>query len=303
MIEKIFEFLGWTNGQICRFWSWIDLFRNFKFTGFSIKRFFAGLLATFELFNAAAFKTAVHPYGKEVDLTGYKMVFCDEFDENELNTDLWYTRGNGERRSGFNAASQVRQENGNLIITGEYREDGTYGKGWYAGAIALKQKYTRGYFEIKCICNDCSEYWSAFWLQGNHPYDAELSNGGIGSAEIDIFEAFNRDAVIKSKQDTVSQTVWCNGFDDDDDELDKCSFSSIGKNIFSEYNTYGLEWTEDEYIFYINGVETGRTSFGKGVSTDAEEVIVSLEIPEAGISFDKSKKTEFIIDYVKIWQK
>ena len=39
-----------------------------------------------------------------------------------------------------------------------------------------------------------------------------------------------------------------------------------GKNIHEEYNTYGLEWTDSEYIFYVNGVETRRTSFSKGVS-------------------------------------
>ena len=101
----------------------------------------------------------------------------------------------------------------------------------------------------------------------------------------------------------LDQTVWCNGFDDDAEHLDRCTFYSIGNDIFHEYNTYGLEWTDDEYIFYINGVETGRTSFGNGVSTDREELIVSLEIPEAEITLDKSEKTEFIVDYVKVWQK
>lgn len=236
-------------------------------------------------------------------LSEYQLVFCDEFEANELNTDVWYTRGNGARRSGYNAASQIKQENGNLIITGEYLENGEYGEGWYAGAVALKQKYTTGYFEIRCICNDSVDFWSAFWLQGNYPYDAKLSKGGVGSAEIDIFEAFGNDKILKRRRNALDQTVWCNGYDDDDEKLDKCSFSGIGNDIFHEYNTYGLEWTENEYIFYINGVETGRTSFGNGVSTDAEELIVSLEIPDSGITLGKSEKTEFIVDYVKVWQK
>ena len=302
-MEKIFEFFGWTNGQICRFWDWVNLFKNFSLSGFSLKRFFAGILAAFELFNAAAFKTPVHPYGQELDLSDYNLVFSDDFDADELNTDVWYTRGNGARRSGYNGASQVKQENGNLIITGEYLENGEYGEGWYAGAIALKQKYTKGYFEIRCICNDSDDFWSAFWFQGNFPYDHERSKGGVGSAEIDIFEAFGNGKILKSKRNALDQTVWCNGFDDDPEHLDKCSFSSIGNDIFHEYNTYGLEWTDDEYIFYINGIETGRTSFGNGVSTDKEELIVSLEIPEAEITLDKSEKTEFIVDYVKVWQK
>ncbi len=301
-MEKIFDFLGWTNGEISSFRSMVNFVKNFDFSNFSIKRIFAAIMTVFELFNAACFKTPVHPYGQEIDLSGYQLVFCDEFNGTELNKDVWYIRGNGARRSGYNGSSQVKVEDGKLVITGEYL-DGEYGEGWYAAAVALKQKYTKGYFECRCICNDCNDYWSAFWLQGNHPYDHELSAGGTGSAEIDIFEAMSHDSILPSNRNTITQTVWCNGFDDDADHLDKCSITAIGDDIFHKYNTYGLEWTDEEYIFYVNGVETFRTSFGNGVSTDLEEVIVSLEIPESGITMDKSEKTEFIVDYVKIWQK
>ena len=301
-MEKIFDFLGWTNGEISSFWSMVNFVKNFDFSNFSLKRIFAAIMTVFELFNAACFKTPVHPYGQEIDLSGYQLVFCDEFNGTELNKDVWYIRGNGARRSGYNGASQVKVEDGKLVITGEYL-DGEYGEGWYAAAVALKQKYTKGYFECRCICNDCNDYWSAFWLQGNHPYDHELSAGGVGSAEIDIFEAMSHDSILPNNRNTISQTVWCNGFDDDAEHLDKCSVTAIGDDIFHKYNTYGLEWTDEEYIFYVNGVETFRTAFGNGVSTDLEEVIVSLEIPESGITMDKSEKTEFLVDYVKIWQK
>ena len=79
-----------------------------------------------------------------------------------------------------------------------------------------------------------------------------------------------------------------------------------GNNVTEEYNTYGLEWTEDEYIFYINGVETCRSTFGNGVSQVEEDVIVSLEIPDLDklAELDKETyKTEFVVDYVKIYQK
>lgn len=304
MIEQIMNLLGWTNGQINRFWEFVTAAKNLTASGFSFKRFFSGVLAVIELFCAAAFKTPIHPYGQKLDLTGYNLVFCDDFDDDELNTDIWFTRADGPRRCGFNAPSQVKQKNGNLIITGEYLTDGTYGEGWYAGAIALKQKYTKGYFEIRCICNDSTDFWSAFWFQGTNPYDAEFSRGGVGSAEIDIFESYSSvNPKLKYELNTVSQTIWCNGYDDDADSLDKCAISALGNDIRHQFNTYGVEWNDDEYIFYINGVETGRTSFGNGTSNDTEELIVSLEIPETEINLDKSVKTELIVDYVKAWQK
>ena len=78
-----------------------------------------------------------------------------------------------------------------------------------------------------------------------------------------------------------------------------------GNDIYNEYNTYGVKWTEDEYIFYINGVETARTTFGNGTSQVEEEVRVSLEVPDASALEPLDKETyhsEFIIDYVKIYQ-
>ena len=80
--------------------------------------------------------------------------------------------------------------------------------------------------------------------------------------------------------------------------------SFLGKDIYDAYNTYGVEWTEDEYIFYINGVESARTSFGSGVSEVPEEVIVSLEIPdEFPDTLTQDFTTQYIVDYVKIYQK
>ncbi|MBO5422107.1 MAG: glycoside hydrolase family 16 protein, partial [Clostridia bacterium] len=108
-------------------------------------------------------------------------------------------------------------------------------------------------------------------------------------------------------KNSVSQTVHCAGVDGVQEGFQSNNLGAFyGNNIYKEYNTYGLEWTDEEYIFYINGVETRRTSFGNGVSEVPEEVIVSLEIPaeEELNKLDKdSYKTEYIIDYVRIYQK
>ena len=141
--------------------------------------------------------------------------------------------------------------------------------------ISLKQDYLRGYFEIRCKYNKDKGFWSAFWIQSpSNPYDHNISQGGIYGAEIDV-ENIDSRTLGKFK---------------------------VGNDIYNEYNTYGLEWTEDEYIFYINGVESARSSFGNGVSTIPEEVIVSLELPGSA-DFEKDYSTQMVIDYVKIYQK
>ena len=275
------------------------------FTSFSLKKIVAAIIAFIELFGLTILDLPTTPRGQELDLTDYELVFEDEFNGDSLNTDVWVYRGSGPRRDGFNAESQVRVENGNMIMTGEYKKDGSYGEGWYTGMVKLKERYCKGYFEIRCIVNSGSGFWSAFWLQADAPYTASVSKGGVGGAEVDIFESMSWGDKIGS--DSVSQNIHCAGVDGVEEGFQSLNLGTFyGKNIYEEYNTYGLEWTDNEYIFYINGVETRRSSFGNGVSEVLEDVIVSLEIPGEDdlAKLDKDTyKTEYIVDYVRVYQK
>ena len=274
------------------------------FSAKGAKAIIACVVAIAECLGLAILDFPTTPRGQELDLTDYAIVFEDEFEGDTLNTDVWQYRGSGPRRGGFNAESQVRVENGNMIITGDYQTDGTYGEGWYTGMVKLKERYCKGYFEIKCKVNAGSGFWSAFWIQADSPYNAAISKGGVGGCEIDIFESMSYDSFIG--KNSVAQTVHCAGVDGVQEGFQSLRLGDFyGNNIYEEYNTYGLEWNDEEYIFYINGVETRRTSFGNGVSEVMEDVIVSLEIPEeeklAGLD-KENYKTEFIVDYVKIYQ-
>ena len=243
----------------------------------------------------------VMPKGEKLDLDGYELVFSDEFEGDAIDEDVWYCRFPGVMRAGYNSLSQMRVSDGKLIFTGEYLEDGEFGEGWYGGSLALKQRYLNGYFEIRCKCNKDRDYWSAFWLQSGTSYDNEKSAGGVGGAEIDIFEAMESRYFPFKLSNAVKSTIYCNGTDALPERIDR---QRVGKyyveNLYDEFHTFGLKWTEEEYIFYIDGVESGRSAFGKGVSTIPEEVIVSLEIPER-MNAKHDYKTEFEVDYVKIW--
>ncbi len=298
-IETLLDTLKFAYRQKLSFYRIVEIFENF-----SPKKIIASIMLVVELLGSIIFDTPVSPVGTPLDLKGYNLVFCDEFEGDSLNTDVWNHRALGERRGGYNGESQVKVADGNLYITAEYLENGKYGEGWYAGMISLKEHYKQGYFEIRCKCNKDKGFWSAFWIQADHPYDHDISQGGINGAEIDIFEAMCADKKLAAHRNVVTQTVHCNGYDDDPVNIDSCCIGDfkVGRDIYDEYNTYGLKWTEDEYIFYINGVETSRCSFGNGVSQVPEEVIVSLELP-AEIPFEKGYTSTMTVDYVKIYQK
>ena len=288
-------------------WGVEQLFVYFAqiFTSFSPKKIIASFLAIIELFGLVILDKPTTPRGPEIDLNGYSLVFMDEFNGTELNTEVWDYRGSGPRRGGFNAESQVEVGGGKMTITGEYLTDGTYGEGWYTGMIKLKERYCKGYFEIRCIVNEDPGFWSAYWIQADAPYTASVSKGGVGGAEIDIMESL--DTSDKDNYNAVIQTIHCAGVDGVQEGFQSERLGAFyGNDIYNKYNTYGLEWTDDEYIFYVNGVETRRSTFGNGVSGVLEDVIVSLEIPDESKleGLDKETyKTEFIVDYVKIYQK
>ena len=249
--------------------------------------------------------------GNDLNLDGYELVFYDEFDGDSLDTSVWEHRMVGpvmchgdtleevKQKGYFNHPDQVSVENGCLVIEGEYTTN-EYGEGWYSDSIRLKDLYTYGYFEIKCIPNDSEYFWSAFWLQSENTYIHELSKGGIYGAEIDIFETY-KNHTFKTKN-FISSTVHCNGSDELTNLVDSYRVAKAYiKNLRSDYTIFGMMWTDTEYIFYINGVETGRTSFAEGTSCVPEEVIVSLCAPDK-IELDESTTTRLVVDYVKIYQ-
>ncbi len=304
MLDKIFELLKLSYREI---WAVEKLFEYTSnlFSTFSIKGAVSTVLAIVEILQMLILGLPTTPRGEALDLTGYSIVLYDEFDGDSLDTDVWEYRGNGARRGGYNASSQVEVKDGKLVIAGEYLADGEYGEGWYTAAIKLKERYKHGYFEIKCKVNDSPGYWSAFWIQADGPYTASISKGGPGGAELDIFESKCYDA--KNDKYCITHAIHCAGVDGVQEGFQSAMLGQFyGNDITNEFNTYGLEWTEDEYIFYVNGVETIRSTFGNGVSQVEEDVIVSLEIPAieelAGLDKDNFR-TEFVVDYVKIYQK
>ena len=249
--------------------------------------------------SSCAILEAIIPDSMKPNLEGYELVLYDEFDGDSLDLSTWEYRLSGHRRGGFNHPDQVSIRDGNLVITAEYttRE---YGEGWYTGMIRTAKEYKQGYFEIRCLPNSSEDFWSAFWMTIENVYDHNISQGGVGGAEIDIFETYRNHSL--STKHFVTSSIHCNGSDDIPDEIDSNRVSkTFVPNLRSEYHTFSLMWTEDEYIFYIDGIETGRTSFGNGVSNVPEYVVVSLEIPEE-VNLSHDATTEYLVDYVKIYQ-
>ena len=103
------------------------------------------------------------------------------------------------------------------------------------------------------------------------------TDGGKNGAEIDIMESpfYNDPAMTIKYRNTTLHTIHVNGYGDDH-KATNSKYFEVNKDIYNEFNTYGVLWTENEYVFYINGYETWRTDFG--VSQAPEFLWLSVEI-------------------------
>ena len=255
-----------------------------------------------------------YPMGPELDMSKFDETptFIDDFDA-ELDRDVWsghyqYGRTSESRKGSYWNQYLAETKDGNLVIPVVYLEEGIGGKGagWYSAGIdtdsdsinGFSQKF--GYFECRCILPKGADIWSAFWLMNDGVYNAD-GNGRDGT-EIDIFES---DCYERLLNNSVTSNLHFDGYNEAHQKLGATRFL-LKNNPYEEFNTYGLEWNENEYIFYINGVETFRTDFG-GVSQNEEYLILSVEMRgKNGIPSEREnapgESAQFVVDYVKVYQ-
>lgn len=270
-------------------------------------------LSSVIMFISSMLNVPSFPFGdNDVNTEAFSLTFCEEFD-GELDRSVWsghYQYGNTteKRKGSYWNQYLAYTEDGNLIIPVKYLEDGMGGEGagWYSAGIdtdedapnGFSQKF--GYFECRCILPKGADIWSAFWLMNDGVY---YENGtGTDGTEIDIFES---DCYGDLLNNAVTSNLHYDGYGDAHQSMG-AQKSFTDNNPYEEFNTYGLEWNEDEYIFYINGKETFRTDFG-GVSQKEEYLILSVEMRgENGIPSDRAntagEESRFIVDYVKVYQ-
>lgn len=122
-----------------------------------------------------------------------------------------------------------------------------------------------GYFEIKAHLPSFNSGSPAFWLQ-SPSVGIENNNPSINGTEIDIME-YGKAA----GQDSIFQSIIWNGYGANRKAI---SAHVNVPGVSSGYHTFGLEWTQKEYITFVDGVETARTD--SAVSHRPEFLILSM---------------------------
>lgn len=224
-----------------------------------------------------------------IDGKTYALTFEDDFNGTALDETKWQRSPQWHRQdlnNYWDDSMSYLDGEGNLIIGMSYDEERD---AFLSGAVETNGKFeqTYGYFEIRCAINNIPGYWTAFWLMG----DSVLSeaNGGVDGTEIDIYES----PFYDNKQ--IQHTLNWDGYG----ALHKVEGKVVNANVYDgKYHTFGLLWTDKEYVYYIDGKETWRTNAAKAKGTCAVPLYMIIS-SEAG-SWTGVPETDQLPDYMKV---
>ena len=284
------------------------------FVSFDFNSVAALFVVLTQLFGAVVFDTPVTPYKDAIDMEKFELVWADEFD-NGFDTEIWqghYVYGEDDTQlrdvAYWNRDQVSFTDDGCLEINVEYKEDGPKGAGYYSYGMetnpnknysgdhkGYEQLY--GYFEIRCILPEGAGLNPAFWLLTDGMWDDD-TDGGITGAEVDVFETKTDFDESGKFFGSVYHTIHVDSYEEAHRSENQGSF--YADNPYEEFNTYGVEWNEDGYIFYINGIETARTDFG-GVCEVPLYLIISVGVNE-DVYKNPDLDTAMKVDYVRCYQ-
>ena len=239
--------------------------------------------------------------------------FSDEFNASALDTEKWWDF-NPEwvgRRPGLFARENVTVSDGFLKLTAspmperfQTVENRVRGFHTFAtAAVKSKKRIRYGYFEARCraMSSGCS---CAFWLYD--PLDPpEKHKPGSYSEEIDIFEVFGKHPTLERtyfmtthRQETpyVEATV-------------RIHNQVVGSkwiaphNFRDEFHTFGLLWTEEKMVWYLDGIErwsTPNQNHQTALTINFDSEIMKEWAGEPDIA---DLPSIFDIDWIRVWQK
>ncbi len=236
--------------------------------------------------------SATTPTTKTIGGKTMKMVWHDEFDGTEIDPTKWQACPEWKRQGG----SYWEADNAWLNGCGKLKmKVSQKGDSVFCGAIRTRNLYDQkyGYFEVRCKVPQIHGGWAAFWMMpyGNHPGDQ-----GNDGTEIDIFESIN------GWNNKIQHAIHWDGYGAEHQHQSK---SMDRPDIYDDkMHTFGMKWTPTEYTFYIDDVETWRTSAG-GVSDVAQYLKLTMEVSNQTWPGDWNnqitKPIVWTVDYVRTY--
>lgn len=254
--------------------------------------------------------------------THWQLIFEDQFDS--LDQQVWTVANNfdhyGEPQVYTNRSKNVFIEDGELILQVRKEDYRCHDRG---GAACNKPRYEftsgwvetilwsnirYGYLESRIKLPHGHGFWPAFWTFG---LGGKENRSNV--AEIDIFEMLGSAPPKQMGTNMHLDYCRCHGNSCPCEFLGQLRCPEVNPEILcngldveipdysEDYLTYGLEWTPDKIIWYVNGIMV-RNSPNPGI-IDPVRVIFNLAItpwnaPDTTTPFPSTMH----IDYFKFYQ-
>ncbi len=223
------------------------------------------------------------PSGQE-----WKLIWQDEFDGPKLDLTKWNPQGDWKRRDGYWVKDDAYLSGkGTLLL--RTRKDG---ERYTCGAIDSKGKFEHafGYYVARCKMPRQPGHWPAFWMMCSGV--GKVGNEGRDGTEIDIVEIPWRDG-------QVTMNLHWDGYGKDHK---KDGTKTTIKELTDGFHDYGLLWTKEQYVFYVDGKEVWRSAAG-GVSQVPEYLKLTEEIGKWGGEISKAELPDYFeVDYVRVYE-
>lgn len=228
-----------------------------------------------------------------VSLTGYNLVWSDEFNGPTLDTTAWTASDlaapwNSELE--YYSPNNVIFEDGALVL--EAREESKGGRNYTSGKIDTQRKktWTYGLFVARMKLPATVGMWPAFWMLGT-------SGGWPSCGELDVMEAKGRVA------DNIGGTAHYNegGY-----KFSSGNYKFPAGQTIEGWHEYAIEWTSGQMKWSVDG--NVFKTFDYGAPFNAPFFIL-LNLAVGGM-FDGGKTPpanmtpqRVVVDYVRVYQK
>jgi beta-glucanase (GH16 family) len=237
------------------------------------------------------------------ELPGWKLVWHDEFDGDEIDSTNWtydiggWGWGNGEAEFYTSRPENARVENGLLVI--EARQE-KYEGSYYTSARLKTQglrSFQYGRFEARIQVPRGDGLWPAFWMLGADFDGTNWPDCG----EIDIMEYVGREP------DLIIGTAHGPGYSG---ALGMSRWNRQEYDIADDFHTYAIEWKADQISWFYDGAKyytLTRDDVGDREWVFDHPFFIIVNLAVGGtlgglIGLDTVFPTQLLVDYVRVFE-
>ncbi len=228
---------------------------------------------------------------------GYKLVFSDEFDGDQIDTKKWNFRLVDKLLSALQM-DNVTQKNGHLEIA--LRKESVAGKDYTAGGIISKQTFVYGYYEARFKTPPAEGWHTAFWAMRHN--DPEKKSKLPALLELDFCEQDGGDphyysfgVINQSRYHQIkNHQSWNAGRWVIEDAPDTSA----------DFHVWGCEFTPEKTRFYFDGKLTQELS---SAGFPHDEMSVWLSVIASTLKGDRwvdeaNLPNVVLCDYIRVYQ-